>query len=44
MRADFERQTRSLRRGPPLRRPAAAEKAVEPAVKVDDLSSLLPPP
>jgi len=43
-RADFERQTRSLRRRPPAPTAAAAEKAVEPAVKVDDLSSLLPPP
>jgi twitching motility protein PilT len=43
-RADFERQTRSLRRRPPAPAAAAAEKAVEPAVKVDDLSSLLPPP
>jgi twitching motility protein PilT len=42
-RADFERQTRSLRRRPPAPTAAAAEKAVEPAVKVDDLSSLLPP-
>jgi twitching motility protein PilT len=43
-RADFERQTRSLRRRPPAPTAATAEKAVEPAVKVDDLSSLLPPP
>src|SRR5467141_1732359 len=42
-RADFERQTRSLRRRPPAPTAAAAEKAVEAAVKVDDLSSLLPP-
>src|SRR6267154_3000044 len=34
-RADFERQTRSLRRRPPALTAAAAEKAVEPAVKVD---------
>jgi Tfp pilus assembly ATPase PilU len=42
-RADFERQTRSLRRRAPPSPPAA--KAAEPAeVKADDLSSLLPPP
>ena len=43
-RAEFERQTRSLRRRAASPPPAAAAKAAEPAVKVDDLSSLLPPP
>src|SRR6058998_1911589 len=43
-RAEFERQTRTLRRRAASPAPAAAAKAAEPAVKVDDLSSLLPPP
>jgi len=45
-RADFERQTRSLRRrGAPSSSSAPAAKAAQSAeVKADDLSSLLPPP
>src|SRR6185503_8898231 len=42
-RADFERQTRSLRRRAPPPAPPEAKPAEPAEVKADDLSSLLPP-